>query len=210
MLPGLFATLLKVSLSSCRIRASGTLSSSKLGARSITTIALLLRVSIGMENSESSSTEFVASTSSRSRTGPSTQTMISEASNKLLSAAFIAGGTTPEVHFSAESKADEPPTSAESPFMDEVNERLPAPLRMIINVSSVHPSAEVKEAALVLVRALLVDTRTAWSQPKKAWSQPRVGTECSPPTDSLSIVALECCLSMLDDEGHGKCGAVFW
>lgn len=200
MLPGLFATLFKVSLSSCRIRASGTLSSSKLGARSITTIALLLRVSIGMENSESSSTEFVASTSSRS----STQTMISEASNKLLSAAFIAGGTTPEVHFSAESKADEPPTSAESPFMDEVNERLPAPLRMIINVSSVHPSAEVKEAALVLVRVLLVDTRTAWSQPKKAWSQPRVGTECSPPTDSLSIVALECCLSMLDDEGHGK------
>ena len=206
MLPGLFATLFKVSLSSCRIRASGTLSSSKLGARSITTIALLLRVSIGMENSESSSTEFVASTSSRS----STQTMISEASNKLLSAAFIAGGTTPEVHFSAESKADEPPTSAESPFMDEVNERLPAPLRMIINVSSVHPSAEVKEAALVLVRVLLVDTRTAWSQPKKAWSQPRVGTECSPPTDSLSIVALECCLSMLDDEGHGKCGALFW
>lgn len=200
MLPGLFATLFKVSLSSCRIRASGTLSSSKLGARSITTIALLLRVSIGMENSESSSTEFVASTSSRS----STQTMISEASNKLLSAAFIAGGTTPEVHFSAESKADEPPTSAEPPFMDEVNERLPAPLRMIINVSSVHPSAEVKEAALVLVRVLLVDTRTAWSQPKKAWSQPRVGTECSPPTDSLSIVALECCLSMLDDEGHGK------
>ena len=206
MLPGLFATLFKVSLSSCRIRASGTLSSSKLGARSIKTIALLLRVSIGMENSESSSTEFVASTSSRS----STQTMISEASNKLLSAAFIAGGTTPEVHFSAESKADEPPTSAESPFMDEVNERLPAPLRMIINVSSVHPSAEVKEAALVLVRVLLVDTRTAWSQPKKAWSQPRVGTECSPPTDSLSIVALECCLSMLDDEGRGKCGAVFW
>ena len=206
MLPGLFATLFKVSLSSCRIRASGTLSSSKLGARSITTIALLLRVSIGMENSESSSTEFVASTSSRS----STQTMISEASNKLLSAAFIAGGTTPEVHFSAESKADEPPTSAESPFMDEVNERLPAPLRMIINVSSVHPSAEVKEAALVLVRVLLVDTRTAWSQPKKAWSQPRVGTEISPPTDSLSIVALECCLSMLDDEGHGKCGAAFW
>ena len=206
MLPGLFATLFKVSLSSCRIRASGTLSSSKLGARSITTIALLLRVSIGMENSESSSTEFVASTSSRS----STQTMISEASNKLLSAAFIAGGTTPEVHFSAESKADEPPTSAESPFVDEVNERLPAPLRMIINVSSVHPSAEVKEAALVLVRVLLVDTRTAWSQPKKAWSQPRVGTECSPPTDSLSIVALECCLSMLDDEGHGKCGALFW
>ena len=206
MLPGLFATLFKVSLSSCRIRASGTLSSSKLGARSITTIALLLRVSIGMENSESSSTEFVASTSSRS----STQTMISEASNKLLSAAFIAGGTTPEVHFSTESKADEPPTSAESPFMDEVNERLPAPLRMIINVSSVHPSAEVKEAALVLVRVLLVDTRTAWSQPKKAWSQPRVGTECSPPTDSLSIVALECCLSMLDDEGHGKCGALFW
>ena len=206
MLPGLFATLFKVSLSSCRIRASGTLSSSKLGARSITTIALLLRVSIGMENSESSSTEFVASTSSRS----STQTMISEASNKLLSAAFIAGGTTPELHFSAESKADEPPTSAESPFMDEVNERLPAPLRMIINVSSVHPSAEVKEAALVLVRVLLVDTRTAWSQPKKAWSQPRVGTECSPPTDSLSIVALECCLSMLDDEGHGKCGALFW
>lgn len=208
MLPGLFATLFKVSLSSCRIRASGTLSSSKLGARSITTIALLLRVSIGMENSESSSTEFVASTSSRSTS--STQTMISEASNKLLSAAFIAGGTTPEVYFSAESKADEPPTSAESPFMDEVNERLPAPLRMIINVSSVHPSAEVKEAALVLVRALLVDTRTAWSQPKKAWSQPRVGTECSPPTDSLSIVALECCLSMLDDEGRGKCGAVFW
>lgn len=206
MLPGLFATLFKVSLSSCRIRASGTLSSSKLGARSITTIALLLRVSIGMENSESSSTEFVASTSSRS----STQTMISEASNKLLSAAFIAGGTTPELHFSAESKADEPPTSAESPFVDEVNERLPAPLRMIINVSSVHPSAEVKEAALVLVRVLLVDTRTAWSQPKKAWSQPRVGTECSPPTDSLSIVALECCLSMLDDEGHGKCGALFW
>ena len=206
MLPGLFATLFKVSLSSCRIRASGTLSSSKLGARSITTIALLLRVSIGMENSESSSTEFVASTSSRS----STQTMISEASNKLLSAAFIAGGTTPEVHISAESKADEPPTSAESPFVDEVNERLPAPLRMIINVSSVHPSAEVKEAALVLVRVLLVDTRTAWSQPKKAWSQPRVGTECSPPTDSLSIVALECCLSMLDDEGHGKCGALFW
>ena len=199
MLPGLFATLFKVSLSSCRIRASGTLSSSKLGARSITTIALLLRVSIGMENSESSSTEFVASTSSRS----STQTMISEASNKLLSAAFIAGGTTPEVHFSAESKADEPPTSAESPFVDEVNERLPAPLRMIINVSSVHPSAEVKEAALVLVRVLLVDTRTAWSQP-------RVGTECSPPTDYLSIVALECCLSMLDDEGHGKCGALFW
>lgn len=206
MLPGLFATLFKVSLSSCRIRASGTLSSSKLGARSITTIALLLRVSIGMENSESSSTEFVASTSSRS----STQTMISEASNKLLSAAFIAGGTTPEVHFSAESKADELPTSAESPFVDEVNERLPAPLRMIINVSSVHPSAEVKEAALVLVRVLLVDTRTAWSQPKKAWSQPRVGTECSPPTDYLSIVALECCLSMLDDEGHGKCGALFW
>lgn len=205
MLPGLFATLFKVSLSSCRIRASGTLSSSKLGARSITTIALLLRVSIGMENSESSSTEFVASTSSRS----STQTMISEASNKLLSAAFIAGGTTPEVHFSAESKADEPPTSAESPFMDEVNERLPAPLRMIINVSSVHSSAEVKEAALVLVRVLLVDTRTAWSQPKKAWSRPRVGTEISPPTDSLSIVALECCLSMLDDEGHGKCGAAF-
>ena len=206
MLPGLFATLFKVSLSSCRIRASGTLSSSKLGARSITTIALLLRVSIGMENSESSSTEFVASTSSRS----STQTMISEASNKLLSAAFIAGGTTPEVHISAESKADEPPTSAESPFVDEVNERLPAPLRMIINVSSVHPSAEVKEAALVLVRVLLVDTRTAWSQPKKAWSQPRVGTECLPPTDYLSIVALECCLSMLDDEGHGKCGALFW
>ena len=206
MLPGLFATLFKVSLSSCRIRASGTLSSSKLGARSITTIALLLRVSIGMENSESSSTEFVASTSSRS----STQTMISEASNKLLSAAFIAGGTTPEVHFSAESKADELPPSAEPPFVDEVNERLPAPLRMIINVSSVHPSAEVKEAALVLVRVLLVDTRTAWSQPKKAWSQPRVGTECSPPTDSLSIVALECCLSMLDDEGHGKCGALFW
>ena len=206
MLPGLFATLFKVSLSSCRIRASGTLSSSKLGARSITTIALLLRVSIGMENSESSSTEFVASTSSRS----STQTMISEASNKLLSAAFIAGGTTPEVHFSAESKADELPTSAESPFVDEVNERLPAPLRMIINVSSVHPSAEVKEAALVLVRVLLVDTRTAWSQPKKAWSQPRVGTECLPPTDYLSIVALECCLSMLDDEGHGKCGALFW
>jgi len=136
--------------------------------------------------------------------------MISEASNKLLSAAFIAGGTTPEVHFSAESKADELPTSAESPFVDEVNERLPAPLRMIINVSSVHPSAEVKEAALVLVRVLLVDTRTAWSQPKKAWSQPRVGTECLPPTDYLSIVALECCLSMLDDEGHGKRGALFW
>ena len=158
-----------------------------------------------MENSESSSTESVTSTRSSRY---STQRMISEASNKLLSAAFSAGGTTPEAHFSAESKADESPTSADSPFMDEVNERLPAPLRMIINVSSVHPSAEVKEAALVLVRVLLVDTRTVWSQPKKACSPPRVGTECSPPTDSLSIVVLECCLSLLNDEGHGECGTV--
>ncbi len=164
-------------------------------------------MSIGTENSESSSTESSAtSTSSRS----STQIMLSVASNKLLSAAFIAGGTAPEVPFSAESKADESSISAESPFMDEVNERLPAPLRMIINVSSVHSSAEVKEAALVLVRVLLVDTRTVWSQPKKACSPPRVGMECSPPTDSLSIVALECCLSLLNDEGHGECGTVVW
>jgi len=177
VLPGLFATLFKVSLSSCRIRASGTLSSSKLGARSLTTIALLLRVTIGMENS-SSCTEIVTTES----------TSVSAVSNKLLSSAFIAGGTTPEVRFSAETKADDSSISAESSFIDEVNDRLPAPLKMVINVASVHHSGEVKEAALLLVGVLLVDTRTVWSQPKK---------------DSLSTAALECCVSLLND-GDGE------
>ena len=183
VLPGAFATLFRVSLNSCRIRASGTLSSSKLGARSISTVALLLRVSIGI--GQSTSTENVAGVSN------SNTEAMALAASRLLSAAFIAGGTNPD---SDESKADVSSTSAksspESSFIDEVNARIPAPLKVLINIGSVHSSGEIKNATLFLVRVLLVDTRTCWLHQKK---------------DSLFTVALECCLSLLNDDDGELC-----
>lgn len=55
---------------------------------------------------------------------------------------------------------------------------------MIIRIGSAHTSAKVRRAIINLVDAVLVDTRTFWSQTTK---------------DALFTVALECCLSLLND-----------
>ena len=196
VLPGAFATLFRVSLTSCRIRASGTLSSSKVGARAITTIALLLRVSIGMEKSPSTETtrppfsENIAAPTSGSSTTSNTAQPMSSAASKLLSAASFAGGMTPDylVGSGAAVSSRSAQSSAGPSFFDEVNTRLPGPLTMIISVGSVHNSAEVKKATLSLVGILLVDTHTCWSKTKKG---------------SLFTIGLECCLSLLND-GNGE------
>ena len=188
VLPGAFATLFRVSMKSCRTRASGALSSS--GARAISTIALLLRVTIGMkklsaEKTGSSSTENIVTTSGSS----SSALPLTSAASRLFSAASLAGGLTSGYSDGSDgSKADVSSKSAESSFLDEVNVRLPGPLTMIIRIGSVHSSAKIKGGIINLVDAVLVDTRTCWSQKTK---------------DALSTVALECCLSLLND-GDGE------
>lgn len=184
VLPGAFATLFRVSLKSCRTRASGTLSSS--GARAISIIALLLRVSIGIGklSTEKMGSCFTENTVTTSGSTSSALPMTSAAS-RLFSAASLAGGTSSDY---SDGSKDISSTSTESAFRDEVNARLPGPLTMIIRIGSVHSSAELKRAIINLVDALLVDTRTCWSQTTK---------------DALFTVALECCLSLLND-GDGE------
>ena len=184
VLPGAFATLFRVSLKSCRTRASGALLSS--GARAISTIALLLRVSIGMKKLSTEKTGSCFTENIVTISGSTSSALpMTLAASRLFSAASLAGGTTAAYSDGRDgSKADVSSKSAESSYLDEVNSRLPGPLTMIIRIGSAHTSAKVRRAIINLVDAVLVDTRTCWSQTTK---------------DALFTVALECCLSLLND-----------
>jgi len=207
VLPGAFAGLFKLAITSSRVQAAGALSSSKLGAKAIRTISFVLGVSLSSLSRPVGATEDSAEDLPSTESSGSASAMASAAA-QLLAAATRAGATTAST---SSPSVDNDDTSSPlkrsttlSPFLEEVNVRLPVPLKALLGVCTVHRSASIKRAGICLCTALLVDTRDVWSS-KKA---PAMGENSEGGGDDKRInanevdlerAALECCLSLLGD-----------
>ena len=208
VLPGAFAGLFKLAITSSRVQAAGALSSSKLGAKAIRTIAFVLDVSLSSSSRPVGATEDSAEDLLSTEVSGSASAMASAAA-QLLAAAASAGATTASTSLPSVDNDDttSPPKQSTtlSPFLEEVNVRLPVPLKVLLGICTVHRSASIKRAGICLCTALLVDTRDVWASKKI----PSMGEKSEGGGDGdkinanevdLERAALECCLSLLGDD----------